>query len=256
MAAMRVMRTFGAVLLAGIALDARAVTADYAREDRLAAEIVPAIVVGDPVYLATPRRPRVLAIYTAPPGKPIGAALIVHGLGVHPDWGLINGLRTDLADAGLATLSVQMPVFAGEASRGDYVALYAEADERIAAGIAFLEGHGIGKVAIVAHSLGATMANAYLASPAAASVVAWVPIGMQGAFAAPPREPVLDVVAQNDRPEVLKAASARADSLPRDSCSRQVTIPGTDHFMANRRKELAEAVVRFLQVASAGSCRR
>ena len=36
---------------------------DYAREDRWADEIVPAIVVGEAVYLATPARSRVLAIY-------------------------------------------------------------------------------------------------------------------------------------------------------------------------------------------------
>ena len=46
---------------------------DYAREDRIVAEIVPAIVVGDAVYLPTPRRPRVLAIFTVP-AKPIAGA--------------------------------------------------------------------------------------------------------------------------------------------------------------------------------------
>ena len=68
--------------------------ADYAREERWAQEIVPSLVVGDAVYLATPARERVLAILTVPPGAPAGGVVIVHGLGVHPDWGLIGGLRT------------------------------------------------------------------------------------------------------------------------------------------------------------------
>jgi alpha/beta superfamily hydrolase len=73
-----------------------------------------------------------------------------------------------------------------------------------------------------------------------------VPIGMQGDFAAAPRQPVLDVIAQNDVPEVLDVAPVRANGLPRDACSRQITISGTDHFMANRRKELAQDIGPFL----------
>ena len=65
--------------------------------------------------------------------------IVVHGVGVHPDWGLIGGMRTGLADAGFATLSVQMPVLAATAARDDYVALFPEAGERIAAAIAFLK---------------------------------------------------------------------------------------------------------------------
>ncbi len=52
-----------------------------------------------------------------PPGAAAGGVVVVHGLGVHPDWGLIGGLRTGLADAGYVTLSVQMPVLAATARR-------------------------------------------------------------------------------------------------------------------------------------------
>jgi pimeloyl-ACP methyl ester carboxylesterase len=255
MAAIRATSRLGIALFAcGLVVDACAAGADYAREDRLVAEIVPAIVVGDPVYLATSRRPSVLAILTMPEVKPVGGAVIVHGLGVHADWGLINGLRTDLSDAGIATLSVQMPVLAADAPRTDYAALYPEAGERIAAGIAFLRSHGIGKIAIVAHSLGAVMADRYLASSGGSGVAAWVPIGMQGDFAAAPRQPVLDVIAENDVPEVLGIAPVRANGLPRDACSRQITIRGTDHFMANRRKELAQDIGPFLARAFDARC--
>lgn len=250
---MRVIRKCGAALLACALFDASA-AADYAREDRIIAEIVPAIVVGDAIYLATPRRPRVMAIFTMPQARPNGGAVIVHGLGVHADWGLINGLRTDLAEAGIATLSVQMPVLAADAPRADYAALYPEAGERIAAGIAFLNSRGIEKIAVVAHSLGAMMANEFLASSSSAAVAAWVPIGMQAEFAAAPRQPVLDVIAQNDLAEVLAVAPARALALPRDGCSRQIVIAGADHFMANRRDELARTVASFLARAFAARC--
>ena len=254
MAALRLTSGFGIALLACAVFDARSAGADYAREDRIVAEIVPAIVVGDPVYLPTPRRAGVLAIFTTPQARPVGGAVIVHGLGVHADWGLINGLRTDLSEAGIATLSMQMPVLAAEATRADYATLYPEAGERIAAGVAFLRSRGIDKIAVVAHSLGAVMADRYLASSGATGIAAWVPIGMQGEFTAQPRQPVLDVVAQNDLPEVLAAAPLRAKKLPRDACSRPVTIPGTDHFMADRRKELVQNVASFLARAFDARC--
>ncbi len=208
---MREILRIGILLFACATFDVAAIAPDYAREDRIVAEIVPAIVVGDAVYLPTPRRPRVLAIFAMPEAKPVGGAVIVHGLGVHADWGLITGLRTDLSDAGIATLSVQMPVLAADASRADYAALYPEAGERIAAGIAFLRSRGIGKIAIVAHSLGAVMADRYLASSGGSGVAAWVPIGMQGDFAAAPRQPVLDVIAR-ERP----AGGSRCRAYPRE----------------------------------------
>ena len=100
------------VLLAlALALPVAAAPAiDDAREDRWASEVVPAIVVGDAVWLATPSRAKVLAILTLPARPPTAGVIVVHGLGVHPDYGMIGGLRTLLADSGYATLAVQMPV--------------------------------------------------------------------------------------------------------------------------------------------------
>ena len=227
--------------------------ADYAREERWASEVVPGVVVGDAVWLATPSRGRVLALFTAAPDSSVGI-ILVHGLGVHPDWGLIGGLRTGLADAGFATLSVQMPVLAAEAPREAYAALQPEADERLAAAIAYLQARGIKRVAIVAHSMGASMVNAYLASPKATAIDAFVPIGMWGDYALAPREPVLDVTADDDFPQVRESSPRRRPALPRDACSAQVVIAGTDHYMANRNKELVAALVPFLQRALAGAC--
>ncbi len=91
--------------------------ADYAREKRWADEITPAIIVGDPVYLELKSGHKFLAIYT-PNAKARSGVIVVHGIGVNPDWGLINPLRSQLAEQGYATLSVQMPVLAAVA-RGD-----------------------------------------------------------------------------------------------------------------------------------------
>jgi hypothetical protein len=228
--------------------------ADYAREERWAREIVPALVVGDPVYLRTAARPKVLAILAEPAGVAKGGVIVVHGLGVHPDWGLNGGVRTGLAEAGFVTLSVQMPVLAADATRDDYRSTLPEAGERIAAAIAYLRERGIARIAIVAHSLGATMVDEYLARPGASAIDARVPVGMFGAFAAPPREPVLDVIAESEFPDVRTAAALRKGNLPRDGCSEPATIAGADHYFDNRTRELTAAIAAFLERALAGRC--
>jgi len=233
---------------------AQALAADYAREERWAQEIAPAIVVGDAVYLSTPSRPRVFAILTRPAGIAKGGAVVVHGLGVHPDWGLNGGIRAKLVDAGFVTLSVQMPVLASGATRDDYRPTLPEASERIDAAIRYLREKGIPRVAIVSHSFGATTANAYLARPEAMAIDAWVAIGMFGTFDAKPKEPVLDIVAERDFDEVRAAATLRARDPPQTKCSRQMTIADTDHYFDDKQAELAATIAAFLERVFAASC--
>ncbi len=226
---------------------------DYAREERWAEQVVPGIVVGDAVYLATPTRARVLALYTAV-DHPQGGVIVVHGAGVHPDWGLIGGVRSGLADAGFATLSVQMPVLAAGASREEYSTVQAESGERLTAAVAFLESRATGHIGMVAHSVGAGMVDAYLALPRAARIDAFVAVGMFGPFAMTPRQPVLDIIAGSDFAEVRASWSRRAASIPRDTCSKGIVIANTDHYFENRQKELVAAIVPFLRAALAGGC--
>ena len=232
---------------------ALAASADYAREERWTQEIVPAIVVGDVVYLATPSRPRVLALYTAV-ARPKGGVIIVHGAGVHPDWGLNGVLRTAIADTGFATLSVQMPVLASDAPREDYETLFPEAGDRLRAAAAFLREQGVGRLAIVSHSMGASMVDAYLARSDAQRIDAWVVVGMFARFAVPPSEPVLDVIAENDFGDVKAAAHMRRSQLPSDGCSRATVISRADHLMEKREQALTLAVVAFLERALVLGC--
>ncbi len=243
-----------AALLAGAACSFAADAADYAREERWAQEVVPSLVVGDAIWLATPARPKVLAILTEAAGTAKGAVVVVHGLGVHPDFGLVGGVRTGLAEAGFTTIAVQMPVLAADAPRDDYRATFPEAGDRIAAAVALVRARGAARVAVVSHSMGAAMANAYLARPGAAKIDAWVPVGMFGDFDVSPGEPVLDVLAQNEIPAVRESAPGRVAHLPRDGCSRQITIGGADHYFESRQNELTAAIAAFLERAFAGRC--
>lgn len=228
---------------------------DYAREDRWAREIAPDVVVGDVVWLATPSRPRVLALYTMAAASPAkGAIIVVHGMGVNPDWGLVGVLRSALPDAGFATLSVQMPVLAAAAPGTAYVSVFPEAEERLSAARAWLAGRGYTRIAVVSHSLGAAMTNEWLAKPGVAPVAAWVPVGMSVPFARPPREPVLDVVAEHDLPEVVASAPARAAALAKSACSEQVRVAGANHYFERSGKALAHRIASFLDRVLSERC--
>lgn len=245
----------GAIALAchlGVAL---AAAPDLARERRFAEQVVPQLFVGDAAWLATPREPHVLALYTAPAKPTHDAVIVVHGLGVHPDWNLIGVLRSDLADLGFATLSVQMPVLAADAPRDDYASLFPYAFERLDAALQWLHARGYTHVGVVSHSLGAAMVNAWLAY-AKPAIDAWVPIGLTVDFATPPRLPVADVVAERDFPEALAFAKTRASKLRQDGCSSSIAFAGTDHYFGNAAHGLSLRIAPFLARALDGACRR
>ena len=139
--------------------------ADYSREQRWADEITPAILVGDAVYLPQKSGHKFLAIHApnASGSKSRAGVIVVHGMGVHPDWNLVNVLRSQLAEQGYATLSVQMPVLASDAKGEQYPALFPDAAERLQAAVTFLRDKGHRKIAIVSHSMGARMVNHFIA---------------------------------------------------------------------------------------------
>ena len=222
--------------------------ADYAREKRWADEVTPAILVGDPVYLALKSGHRFLAIW-APNPKAGAGVIVVHGLGVHPDWGLINPLRSQLAEQGYATLSVQMPVLAADARGEQYPPLFPEAAERIAAAVAFLRGKGLKKIAVVSHSMGSRMANYFLNHAGDTSIDAWISIGISsGEFTAPAtfKAPVLDLYGERDFPAVLDGAPKRAAAIRGIRGSGQTQVPGADHFFAGMENDLVRQARRFL----------
>jgi pimeloyl-ACP methyl ester carboxylesterase len=220
--------------------------ADYVREKKWADEITPGIVVGDPVYLEGRAGHQFLTIYTAVPNAQAGL-VIVHGTGVHPDWGLINTLRSALADYGYTTLAVQMPVLAGEANAEDYRSTFDEAAERLKVAVDFLQAKGYKKIAIVSHSMGSRMTHAYLTRDPSAPINAWVCIGLGGEDDFRHMTlPVLDLYGENDLPAVLKGAQRRATSIKDVKQSQQIMAPQADHFFTNQQAELVRYVRDFL----------
>jgi len=219
--------------------------ADYAREKKWADEVVPGLVVGDPVYLQTPRgHHKFLTLFTPVAGTN-KAAIVVHGMGIHPDWGMVGTLRTELADRGFATLSIQMPILAADARSDAYAPTFPEAAERLAEAVDFLKAKGYQQIAIVSHSMGSRMSHVYMAGKPDAAVKSWASLGISLDDYKPVKLPILDLYGDNDLPPVLANAGTRKQSLVAKE-SRQVKIARADHFFSGREGEMVAAVADFL----------
>jgi len=236
-----------AALCAPLLAIAQQQPSDYAREKRWADEVLPSIVVGEAVWLEAPRTEKFLGIYTeAKDAK--SAIILAHGLGVHPDYGLIGELRTRLADAGYTTLSIQMPILAADAPAARYPVLFWEADARFAAAMTFLRRKRYEKIVVVSHSMGSRMANHYISAHPQVPLAGWISLSISSGDIGPFKRikfPVYDVYAENDFDAVLQGAQKRAAVLKPMRGSSQTMVFATDHYFARREKELV-ILVRLL----------
>lgn len=241
-------------LLMAAAAAAPASAQDYERERRWEREIVPAIVVGDPLKLRAAGR-EFLAIHT-PAANARGAVVLAHGRNVHPDHEIVGALRMRLADLGFTTLSIQMPVLGADATRvEDYPKLFPEAAERLDAAGRWLQERGERRLALVSHSMGSWMANEYFDNTDASPYRAWVCMGLTGGFSwstyRSPR-PILDLYGENDLPPVTGAAWRRRLTIAvAPAASRQVEVPGADHFFSGRDADVAKLIADWLSTVLA-----
>ena len=228
---------------------------DYAREKRWEAEVVGNLVVGEPVKLSLKSGHSFLALY-APVPNAHKAIVLVHGLGVHPNHGVIGVLRTELADRGYTTLSIQMPVQASDAGAEAYTpAVFDEAVERIALVGAWLQTRGVRKFVLLSHSMGSRMSLAYWKKTRDAPYLAWICLGLPSAFSGlhGMHAPILDVQGEFDLPAVRAQAESRAREIASIPGSRELVIPGADHFYNGREKQLVDAIVAFLVAQGLGA---
>lgn len=242
----RTLMLLTATLLAGAAWGQ-----DYEREKRWADEIVPGIVVGDPVWLKTSAGRPFLGLLAEPKGSRT-ALVLVHGIGMHPDHGLVGHLRSLLADRGYVTLSIQMPVQAKEATaEAYYPAVFPEAIDRIGVAASYLRQKGYRRLILVSHSMGAWMSNAYLDEHVRDTpYMAWVCIGLTGNYSlrtASYRFPIFDAFGEKDLLPSLRGEASRARVLETRPGSRQMKFAGADHYFNGKEPVLAEEIDRFVQ---------
>lgn len=240
-------RLVGIALAACIGVAPAANAQDYEREQRWASQIVPSLVVGDAVSIRAPGGRDFLGLYAETRGSK-AAVLLVHGVGVHPDHGVIGVLRVALADAGFSTLSIQMPVKADAKLEDYYPALFPDAARRIGAGAQWLADKGHRKVVLLSHSMGSWMSNVYYEQTANPPFAAWICIGLTGGFGGMDnvKVPVLDLYGEHDLPPVTRADWRRRFTLGGIEGSKQVKIAGADHHHTGREKELTAAIRDFL----------
>ena len=247
--------TAAVAFIAVVATTSSAVAQDYAREKRWADEIVPAVVVGDPVHLQQTRGKnpshKFLALHADAPNAKT-AIVLVHGVGVHPDHGIIGALRVKLNDAGYATLSIQMPVASSEAKGVEdyYPVLFDEAAARIDAAARWLQARGFKQIVLLSHSMGAWMANEYLLHTDSVPYAAWICAGITGRITSPTsiKLPTLDLYGENDLEPAKRAAPwRRLMKAFMPAGSEQVEIAGADHHYTGKENDAAAAIVRYLR---------
>jgi pimeloyl-ACP methyl ester carboxylesterase len=221
---------------------------DYEREKRWADDILPTLIVGEPVWLQQKNGHKFLSLLVDRKEKSKGAVIVAHGRGWSPDFELYGTLRTRLAEEGYTTLSIQLPVLPSTAILGLYVPLYPDARERFQLAVDFLKARGHGNIGIVSHSLGATMANQYLIRTEDTTVKAWVFIGiLQGLEEMYRiRIPTLDVYGSDDWTVTMWGAPEREKQLAKVPGSGQVMVPGARHFFEGKEDELVKIVAGFL----------
>jgi alpha/beta superfamily hydrolase len=246
---------FGAfflVLFGAIGINGYVSAQDYGREDRIANQVKEQLVVGDAFSITAPNGKPFLGLYTAPKntGKTSHAILLLHGVGSHPDFGIIGQLRAELSDLGYATLAIQLPIQGSNATIDDYFPkVFGDAKQRIASSLNWLATKGFESPVLLSHSMGSWMANEYLDEHhAKKQISAWICMSLTGSYSWTMRQysmPILDVYAQNDIKPTLAAIGRRKTALTTDG-SRQLMVADTTHDYSGKAKTLADEINLFL----------
>ena len=232
------------------------IASDLEKEKRWAEQISDALLDGEAIQLNNGTH-EFLAIETQADDAKDLAIIVLHGIGVHPDWpAVIQPLRVELVEAGWNTLSLQLPVLKNDAEGKDYEPLMKDVPARIDAGIRHLSKQGAKSIAIVAHSMGARMASYYLANKkiyqeaqTQTPIVAFVSVGMgtddKNHFAKI-KLPIIDIYGANDLPTVLASAKKRESALAANESYKQIKVAEANHFFDEQNESLLKAVTESL----------
>lgn len=228
---------------------------DLAKEKRWADQVVDQLFDGEAVWLEA-GGVEVLGLYTEAATEPRGTVIVLHGIGVHPDWPqVVNPLRVGLAENGWDTLSVQLPILPNEATSEDYLPLFVEVAPRIDAALRYLGENTSGPVFIAAHSMGATMAIHYLGGTSGSGVAGLVAIGVEGGLDEAAdglknlRLPILDLFGEFDLEFVLSGVGTRAAvaGAAGNLDFSQIETAGADHFFDGYEQQLLDTVSEWLE---------
>lgn len=229
---------------------------DLAKEQRWADQIVDSLITGEAEWLPVGKH-KVLAIYTESETQPaLGGAIILHGVGVHPNWDqIVRPVRSQLPEYGWSTLSVQMPILPNDAKLEEYAELFDEVEPRMTAAVKFLKDKGIKNIVIIAHSLGSAMAAYYLRENPDSSIKALVAVGATGSHFKDAdknylkslttiKVPVMDIFGAIDEPDVIETADKKV-AVAREAGNNhytQIKVEGADHFFIGKQDVLVQLI--------------
>ncbi len=232
---------------------------DTAKEGRWAEQIIETLFDGEPVWLDAAGHEFLAIEMEAVDGDATRAAIVVHGLGVHPNWDqVVLPLRVGLAERGWHTLSIQMPILANDAEIMAYVPLFDEVSARFAAAVEYLQAQGYEDIVIAAHSMGAAMTTRYLAENPEGPVRGAALVGLSAGREQMPEDTaanlraigvsLLDLYGGEDFPAVMDSAPRRASAAftAGNAGYSQQVVPGADHFFDGEEAELLDAVGGWL----------
>ena len=233
---------------------------DVAKEQRWADQVVDTLFYGDPVWLEAEGHEFLGLEMPAEDGSLNKGAIVVHGIGVHPNWEqIIQPVRVGLAESGWHTLSIQMPILANEAESSEYTPLFDEVPDRFDSAIDHLKQLGTTKLVIVAHSMGSSMTAYYLAGDADPSIKAAVLVGMSADKESAAADnishlqqiqiPLLDLYGSDDLESVTTSAESRKSAAGTGGNVQytQTMVPGANHFFDDQESELLEIIIEWLR---------
>ncbi|SFV89016.1 hypothetical protein MNB_SUP05-SYMBIONT-5-355 [hydrothermal vent metagenome] len=220
----------------------------YAKEVRWAAQVEGALMDGEVVWLSVNGH-KFMSLYTASETKTKKTAVVIHGLGVHPDWGqVVQPLRVALAERGINTLSVQMPVLANDADVHQYLPLLNDADQRIRSAVNYIKSQNLNSDYLIAHSLGGVMSAHYLNNKPQ-PFKKFVAIGMPDLavkYLSKINIPVLDLYGTEDIKPVLNSVKERAKAFSNNKNYTQKKVDA-DHFFNDKNELLIREVSTWLK---------
>ena len=224
---------------------------DFAKEQRWIDQVADSIIDGDVEMLGVGDR-EVFSIYTEADENPKKRAMIVvHGLGVHPNWGqVVQPVRVEMTQYGWNTLSIQMPILANGVDGAEYFALFDEVAPRIEAAIKFLKSNGMQEIVLVSHSMGSAMSAYYFSQNPNSVISKFVAVGLGASNALEKIQiPMLDLYGSDDLPNVLQTVTQRKAAAKKagNSAYKQVVVKGAGHFFEGKNEELIAVINSWLK---------
>lgn len=195
-----------------------------------------------------------------------GAAIILHGMGAHPDWPqTISPIRKALPEYGWTTLSIQLPIIAAENQIEDYGQTLERAAARIEAAISTLHELKFRNIVAIGHSFGAATVLSYFGQADGRRIVALVAIGLQDyAFVKPPIDifgliekaniPFLDIYGSRDYKKATDQAADRRLAAKKGGNRQytQVEIEGADHYFTKLEDVMIKRIRGWMLKAAPG----